>query len=100
MVAFSCCRIGRMHPHAQVECHSRLHDDAQGQAHIVEDYPRRHGKRNLAFWKHGPESSNTTLVGRSGAMDLAQLRALQDWFLKYELKSRSRTHPGFASIGA
>src|SRR5216110_1185557 len=27
------------------------------------------------------------LVDRSGRMDLAQLRALQDWFLKYELKS-------------
>ena len=27
------------------------------------------------------------LVDRSGTMDLAQLRALQDWFLKYELKS-------------
>src|SRR5258705_1422908 len=27
------------------------------------------------------------LVDRTGTMDLAQLRALQDWFLKYELKS-------------
>ncbi len=27
------------------------------------------------------------LVDRSGTMDLGQLRALQDWFLKYELKS-------------
>ncbi len=27
------------------------------------------------------------LVDRSGAMDLSQLRALQDWFLKYELKA-------------
>jgi Cu(I)/Ag(I) efflux system membrane protein CusA/SilA len=27
------------------------------------------------------------LVDRSGKMDLAQLRALQDWFLKYELKA-------------
>lgn len=27
------------------------------------------------------------LVDRSGTMDLAQLRALQDWFLKYELKT-------------
>jgi Cu(I)/Ag(I) efflux system membrane protein CusA/SilA len=27
------------------------------------------------------------LVDRSGRNDLAQLRALQDWFLKYELKS-------------
>jgi Cu(I)/Ag(I) efflux system membrane protein CusA/SilA len=27
------------------------------------------------------------LVDRSGAHDLAQLRALQDWFLKYELKT-------------
>jgi len=27
------------------------------------------------------------LVERSGKMDLSQLRALQDWFLKYELKS-------------
>ena len=27
------------------------------------------------------------LVDRSGTMDLSQLRALQDWFLKYELKT-------------
>jgi len=27
------------------------------------------------------------LIDRSGKMDLSQLRALQDWFLKYELKS-------------
>ena len=27
------------------------------------------------------------LVDRSGALDLSQLRALQDWFLKYELKA-------------
>src|SRR3954471_7756682 len=27
------------------------------------------------------------LVDRSGGMDLSQLRALQDWFLKYELKA-------------
>ncbi len=27
------------------------------------------------------------LVDRSGKLDLSQLRALQDWFLKYELKS-------------
>src|SRR5260221_9736671 len=27
------------------------------------------------------------LVDRSGQMDLSQLRALQDWFLKYELKA-------------
>src|SRR3954466_15288394 len=27
------------------------------------------------------------LVDRSGGMDLSQLRALQDWFLKYELKT-------------
>ena len=27
------------------------------------------------------------LIDRSGTMDLSQLRALQDWFLKYELKS-------------
>src|SRR5689334_12616297 len=27
------------------------------------------------------------LVDRSGTMDLGQLRALQDWFLKYELKA-------------
>jgi copper/silver efflux system protein len=27
------------------------------------------------------------LVDRSGALDVGQLRALQDWFLKYELKS-------------
>ena len=28
-----------------------------------------------------------SLVDRTGKMDLSQLRALQDWFLKYELKS-------------
>src|SRR5438046_4059528 len=27
------------------------------------------------------------LVDRSGRLDLSQLRALQDWFLKYELKA-------------
>jgi Cu/Ag efflux pump CusA len=27
------------------------------------------------------------LVDRTGRMDLSQLRALQDWFLKYELKT-------------
>src|SRR5258708_17506574 len=27
------------------------------------------------------------LIDRSGRMDLSQLRALQDWFLKYELKA-------------
>ena len=27
------------------------------------------------------------LIDKSGALDLSQLRALQDWFLKYELKS-------------
>src|SRR5437868_12909240 len=27
------------------------------------------------------------LIDRSGTLDLAQLRALQDWFLKYELKT-------------
>jgi len=34
------------------------------------------------------------LVDRSGRHDLAQLRALQDWFLKYELKSL----PGVAEV--
>jgi Cu(I)/Ag(I) efflux system membrane protein CusA/SilA len=36
------------------------------------------------------------LVDRSGQHDLAQLRALQDWFLKYEL----RTVPGVAEVAA
>jgi len=27
------------------------------------------------------------LIDRTGKMDLSQLRALQDWFLKYELKT-------------
>ena len=36
------------------------------------------------------------LVDRSGRHDLSQLRALQDWFLKYEL----RTVPGVAEVAA
>jgi Cu(I)/Ag(I) efflux system membrane protein CusA/SilA len=36
------------------------------------------------------------LVDRSGRHDLAQLRALQDWFLKYEL----RTVPGVSEVAA
>jgi Cu(I)/Ag(I) efflux system membrane protein CusA/SilA len=36
------------------------------------------------------------LVDRSGRHDLAQLRSLQDWFLKYEL----RTVPGVAEIAS
>ena len=36
------------------------------------------------------------LVDRSGAHDLAQLRALQDWFLKYELK----TVPNVAEVAS
>jgi Cu(I)/Ag(I) efflux system membrane protein CusA/SilA len=36
------------------------------------------------------------LVDRSGKRDLAQLRALQDWFLKYEL----RTVPGVAEVAS
>jgi Cu(I)/Ag(I) efflux system membrane protein CusA/SilA len=36
------------------------------------------------------------LVDRSGKHDLSQLRALQDWFLKYEL----RTVPGVAEVAA
>jgi len=36
------------------------------------------------------------LVDRTGAHDLAQLRALQDWFLKYEL----RTVPGVAEVAS
>jgi Cu(I)/Ag(I) efflux system membrane protein CusA/SilA len=41
----------------------------------------------------GPDASGIgwvyeyALVDRSGRMDLSQLRALQDWFLKYELKT-------------
>ncbi len=41
----------------------------------------------------GPDASGVgwvyeyALVDRSGGMDLSQLRALQDWFLKYELKA-------------
>ncbi|MFZ6719712.1 efflux RND transporter permease subunit [Undibacterium sp. Ji49W] len=38
------------------------------------------------------------LVDRSGKMDLSQLRALQDWFLKYELKSVANVSE-VASIG-
>ena len=33
------------------------------------------------------ELINSADVDRTGNSDLAQLRALQDWFLKYELKS-------------
>jgi len=36
------------------------------------------------------------LVDRSGKHDIAQLRALQDWFLKYEL----RTVPGVAEVAS
>jgi copper/silver efflux system protein len=38
------------------------------------------------------------LVDRSGRMDLSQLRALQDWFLKYELKA-VRNVAEVASVG-
>ncbi|MRW91832.1 CusA/CzcA family heavy metal efflux RND transporter [Duganella sp. FT80W] len=38
------------------------------------------------------------LVDRSGKLDLSQLRALQDWFLKYELKAVSNVSE-VASIG-
>src|SRR5215469_1965035 len=38
------------------------------------------------------------LVDRTGKMDLSQLRALQDWFLKYELKSVSNVAE-VASLG-
>jgi Cu(I)/Ag(I) efflux system membrane protein CusA/SilA len=38
------------------------------------------------------------LVDRSGKMDLSQLRALQDWFLKYELKAVPNVSE-IASIG-
>src|SRR5258707_10896083 len=38
------------------------------------------------------------LVDRSGTMDLSQLRALQDWFLKYELKAVPNV-AGVASVG-
>jgi Cu(I)/Ag(I) efflux system membrane protein CusA/SilA len=38
------------------------------------------------------------LVDKSGTMDLSQLRALQDWFLKYELKS-VRNVAEVASVG-
>ena len=37
-----------------------------------------------------------SLVDRSGAMDTGQLRALQDWFLKYELK----TVPNVAEVAS
>ncbi|CAN5673395.1 CusA/CzcA family heavy metal efflux RND transporter [soil metagenome] len=38
------------------------------------------------------------LIDRTGKMDLSQLRALQDWFLKYELKSVANVSE-VASIG-
>ena len=50
----------------------------------------------------GPDASGVgwvyeyALVDRSGRMDLSQLRALQDWFLKYELK----TVPNVAEVAS
>ena len=50
----------------------------------------------------GPDASGVgwvyeyALVDRSGKMDLSQLRALQDWFLKYELK----TVPNVAEVAS
>src|SRR5688572_9870913 len=38
------------------------------------------------------------LIDRSGTMDLSQLRALQDWFLKYELKTVANVSE-VASVG-
>jgi Cu(I)/Ag(I) efflux system membrane protein CusA/SilA len=38
------------------------------------------------------------LIDRSGSMDLSQLRALQDWFLKYELKAVANVSE-VASVG-
>src|SRR5260370_6256067 len=38
------------------------------------------------------------LIDRSGRMDLSQLRALQDWFLKYELKAVANVSE-VASVG-
>ncbi|MFC3458430.1 MULTISPECIES: efflux RND transporter permease subunit [Massilia] len=52
----------------------------------------------------GPDASGVgwvyeyALVDRSGKMDLSQLRALQDWFLKYELKTVSNVSE-VASLG-
>ena len=52
----------------------------------------------------GPDASGVgwvyeyALVDRSGTMDLSQLRALQDWFLKYELKTVANVAE-VASIG-
>ena len=50
----------------------------------------------------GPDASGVgwvyeyALVDRTGKMDLSQLRALQDWFLKYELK----TVPNVAEVAS
>ena len=50
----------------------------------------------------GPDASGVgwvyeyALVDRSGKMDLSQLRAIQDWFLKYELK----TVPNVAEVAS
>src|SRR5215212_2000579 len=50
----------------------------------------------------GPDASGVgwvyeyALVDRTGRMDLSQLRALQDWFLKYELK----TVPNVAEVAS
>jgi Cu(I)/Ag(I) efflux system membrane protein CusA/SilA len=52
----------------------------------------------------GPDASGVgwvyeyALVDRSGRMDIGQLRALQDWFLKYELKTVANVAE-VASIG-
>src|SRR5258706_5937767 len=57
---------------------------------------RDHGRSRLppqAKTVLGPDATGVgwvyeyALIDRSGKMDLSQLRALQDWFLKYELKA-------------
>lgn len=59
---------------------------------------------NQAKMALGPDATGVgwvyeyVLVDRSGKMDIAQLRALQDWFLKFELKTVSNVSE-VASIG-
>ena len=60
---------------------SRLPAAAQG---------RRSGPTRPAW--AGSTSTRSSIA--AGSIDLAQLRALQDWFLKYELKTRAQRRRG------
>ena len=49
--------------------------------------PRREGRRSARTPPASAGSTSTRWSTAAGRNDLAQLRALQDWFLKYELKT-------------